>query len=124
MDANLTFSPSEWVRDIQCHDGAALLDIRNNTCFSMNSVGSRIWQMLKLQYSTDQITDSIAAEFRLCQSQVQQDILNFLQTLSERGLVIHAGLNASRKRQHWIFRLFMRLRKAEFHEPKNRQIIE
>jgi hypothetical protein len=116
---NPAFAASTWVRDIQTNEGSALLDIKNGACFAMNPVGARIWNMLKLEYSADQIIESIATEFGLCHSQVERDVRDFLQSLSERGLAIPAGSKASRRR-NWFSRL-LRLGTREIEQADHQQ---
>jgi Coenzyme PQQ synthesis protein D (PqqD) len=87
-DMRLALSPSPWVRDIQTDDGAALLDIQQGICFSMNPVGARIWNMLNRQCSLDQITNSIASDFGIPSDRVQADAVEFMRTLEQRGLLL------------------------------------
>ncbi|HZE71043.1 MAG TPA: PqqD family protein [Pyrinomonadaceae bacterium] len=91
IDTPLTFRPSAWVRDVQTADGVALLDIHQGTCFSLNPVGVRIWNMLKLQSSINEMSASIAAEFDVVEQQVRADVVEFIQRLDERGLAIRNG---------------------------------
>lgn len=91
IETPATFRPSAWVRDVQNADGAALLDIHQGTCFSLNPVGARIWNLLKLQSSINEMSASIAAEFNVAEQQVRADVLEFIQRLNESGLAIRNG---------------------------------
>jgi hypothetical protein len=51
------------VRETSPEDGAVLLDIEQEICFSLNSVGLKIWELLKRRYSVDQIADALAQDF-------------------------------------------------------------
>lgn len=88
MDASLTFDPAEWVRDIQSEDGTALLDIRNNTCFSVNLVGARIWSMVKLHWSIEQMADSVASAFGISKEKASGDVAGFIRALDVAGLIM------------------------------------
>jgi hypothetical protein len=44
-------------RETASEDGAVPLDIEQGICFSLNSVGLKIWELLNKRYSVDQIAD-------------------------------------------------------------------
>ncbi len=75
------------VRDTVSEDGAALLDIEQGLCFSMNPVGAKIWEMVKRGYAANQIVDSLEEEFRLPRTQLDTDVSGFLKQLEKMKLV-------------------------------------
>jgi len=93
--------PSGSVRDIQTADGAVLLDKEQGLCFSMNIVGTKIWNLLKLRQPVDSITRSVAQEFGMDESQVRQDVMEFVRALKESGLL----LCQNETRRGWVARL-------------------
>ena len=64
-DIELSGKPSDSVREIENQDGAVLLDIQQGLCFSINTVGARIWRMMKQEQSFAQIVDTLVEEFNL-----------------------------------------------------------
>jgi hypothetical protein len=88
-DAHETaLTPSDSVRIVQNQDGAVLLDIRQGICLSMTPVGAKIWNLLQLNSSVDQITDSLAAEFSVPRQQVCEDVIAFIGDLTQKGLLL------------------------------------
>jgi hypothetical protein len=116
-DTRLVLSPSPWVRDIQTDDGAALLDIQQGICFSMNPVGARIWNMLKLHSSIDQMSDTIAAEFKVDEQQARDDVLEFIRALTDKALAICGGRNDNSDRRNWFLALLSKLSKGRADQP-------
>lgn len=80
--------PSSTVRDIANQDGAVLLDIHQGLCFSINPVGSKIWQMIKQQHSLDQVIDALADEFSIPKERIHDDVMEFTSTLTANGLLV------------------------------------
>jgi hypothetical protein len=78
------------IRDTVSGDGAVLLDIERGLCFTMNPVGARIWEMLKVGSSRELITATLVEEFEVPESQVEKDIVEFMQALEAMGLIISA----------------------------------
>lgn len=78
---------ASWIRDIQNQDGAALLDLHQGTCFSVNPVGARIWALMKQRYPLAEITETLASEFEVTGEQVGKDLEEFLLQLTRLGLI-------------------------------------
>jgi hypothetical protein len=95
---------SPGVRETASEDGAALLDIEQGVCFSLNPVGLKIWGLLKTHHSIDEIVDDLAQDFPVPRSQLLSDVAEFLQALEAKHLVHRA--NQPPRRQSWIIRFF------------------
>jgi hypothetical protein len=84
-------TPSDSVREIETQDGAALLDIEQGLCLSLNPAAMRIWRGLRLQKSLGQITDDLAAEFRdIPRQQIRADVIDFVSDIRQKGLLLPA----------------------------------
>jgi hypothetical protein len=79
--------PSISVREIDTPDGAALLDIRQGLCLSLNTVGAEIWHLLKLSTPLEEIADQLATKFDEARAGVLDDVKEFLDDLSQKGLL-------------------------------------
>jgi hypothetical protein len=79
--------PSISVREIETPDGAALLDIRQGLCLSLNTVGAEIWRLLKLRIPLDEIADELATKFDESRACILDDVKEFLADLSQKGLL-------------------------------------
>jgi hypothetical protein len=105
---NHTIKVGKGVRETVNQDGAVLLDIEQGLCFSLNPVGTRIWQMIKDGRSVDEIADTLEQEFRVPRTQLLTDISDFLKQLENMRLV---GDHPSLADRRGIFsRLFGRRR--------------
>ena len=96
------------VRETINQDGAILLDIKQGLCFSMNPVGSRIWEMIKEEYSPEQIANALEAEFQVPRSQIEADIAAFVGELRKSNL-IEPDSPAEQGKGSWISK-FIQLR--------------
>ncbi len=76
------------VKDTANEDGAVLLDIDRGICFSLNSVGSTIWQSLKDGCNAEQIADRLQALYTVPRDQLLQDIDQFVMQLESSRLLI------------------------------------
>jgi len=102
---------ADGVRETSSQDGAALLDIEQGLCFSLNPVGAKIWELVKRGYSPNQIVDSLEHEFRLPRTQLVSDIFEFVKQLEQMKLII--GGPVSRQAERGFFaRLLARNRSA------------
>jgi hypothetical protein len=98
--------PSASVRQIDSEDGAALLDVKQGLCFSMNPVGLKIWGMLKLNQSIDQITNQLVGEFGLPEEQLRKDVFEFVENLKQNHLLVLSEQNAKSGRFDRLIRRF------------------
>ncbi len=64
-----------------------LLDMKNGQYFGLDSIGTRIWQLLVAGTRPDDIIDTLLAEYRVSPEQCQQDVAAFLQRLALRSLI-------------------------------------
>lgn len=92
-------------------DGAVLLDIKQGLCFSMNPVGSKIWEMLKKQHSLDEIARALEVEFRVPRSHIDTDIVTFVGELKKRKLIEDVPAKKEKKGT-WISRLLNLIKPA------------
>jgi Coenzyme PQQ synthesis protein D (PqqD) len=74
------------LRSVVDRDGAVILDIKGDQFFSMNPVGSYIWQRLLKGQGIDQIARELAEETRTEISLVIADINDFIADLKNKQL--------------------------------------
>jgi len=87
QENNSAIKVAKGVRETVNQDGAVLLDIEQGLCFSLNPVGTKIWEMVKDGQSQDEIADALEKEFPLPRTQLVGDICDFLQQLERMRLV-------------------------------------
>jgi hypothetical protein len=74
------------LRSVVDHDGAVILDIKRDQFFSMNPVGSYIWERLLKGEGLDQIAKELAEETRTEISLIIADINDFIADLKNKQL--------------------------------------
>ena len=84
---NSAMKVAKGVRETVNQDGAVLLDIEQGLCFSLNPIGTRIWEMVKDGLSIAEITDALQQEYHLPRSQLVGDVSDFLKQLEEMRLM-------------------------------------
>lgn len=78
---------SETVRTAANQDGAVLMDISQGQMFSINPIGSRIWQELHDGRSPEEIAEAIVTDFGISQEQALNDVNEFVQQLDGQELI-------------------------------------
>jgi len=68
-------------------DEIAMLDIQQDRYLSLNKSGAKIWQFLTDGLTGQQIIDRLSEEFGVERVRLEQDLLNLLNELIERGMI-------------------------------------
>jgi Coenzyme PQQ synthesis protein D (PqqD) len=75
------------LRTAHTKDGATLLDIAQGRMFSLNPVGSRIFELLKSDCSRPEMVSEIIRDFGANREVVEADVEEFLRSLKELNLI-------------------------------------
>jgi Coenzyme PQQ synthesis protein D (PqqD) len=78
---------SNSVRSAHTKDGATVLDIAQGRMFSLNSVGSRIFELLKNDRPLPEIVAEMVREFARSRELAEADVREFIRSLKEFNLV-------------------------------------
>jgi hypothetical protein len=88
VQAELTvYRLSHAVRSAHTKDGATVLDIAHGRMFSLNSVGSRILELLANEITQARIVEEIVRDFGVARVLAETDLDDFLHRLKELKLV-------------------------------------
>jgi GeoRSP system PqqD family protein len=68
-------------------DEAVLLQVDTGVYFGLDTVGTRIWQLLSSATTADSIVETLLQEFDVERRVLEQDVAAFLSRLREKGLV-------------------------------------
>ena len=85
LDTRLSIPPQVMSRLVG--DETVLLDLASGIYFGIDGVGKRIWESLADDCSLAEIAAIIVAEFDVDEAQAQADVIEFANTLLERGLL-------------------------------------
>jgi hypothetical protein len=75
------------VRNTHNQDGGIVLDVRHGRIFSLNFVGSRILELLKVNVQPPQIAEAISREFGVSMETANADVREFLESLEKHRLI-------------------------------------
>lgn len=78
------------IRATTNEDGAVLLDIEKGVCYSLNSVGARIWRTIeskKGRATAKSILDALESQFVVSHEELARDTDEYLRSLQEKGLI-------------------------------------
>jgi hypothetical protein len=66
---------------------AALLHTQSNTYYTLNEVGSRIWDLIQKSTRVSAICDDVVARYDVDSSRCYADVVALLRDLNDAGLV-------------------------------------
>jgi hypothetical protein len=95
----LTISLAPHTRVIADQDGAVVLDIKRNATFGLNPTTSFVWRGLEQQLAVEEIVTSLSAETGETISVVRGDVLEFIQDLRGRRMLVEGHTTFNRK---WV----------------------
>jgi hypothetical protein len=67
--------------------GAALLDLRSGTYFSVNPVGAYVWGLLRAPVAVSDLHGALTARYQVEPEQCYADLIELLQRLAGAGLI-------------------------------------
>jgi hypothetical protein len=86
---NLYFSRSKQIAARMLGDEMIIMSARDSTLFSLNDVGSVIWQAADGQTSLEEIVKGkVCAEFDVDPAEALKDAEDFVKELAEHGILV------------------------------------
>jgi hypothetical protein len=64
------------------------LNIENGTCYSLNSVGSRIWSLLAAPIRIDDVCATLLTEYKVKPSSCERQVVDLLEDMRAEGLIV------------------------------------
>jgi hypothetical protein len=65
-----------------------ILQYETGTYFTLNAIGTRIWQLLEEEKTVQEILSQLLQEYKVDEKQLHQDISNLMERLKEKGLIL------------------------------------
>lgn len=81
------FTISSEVLAQEIDEETVLLDLKSDSYFGLDEVGTRIWQLLKETGDLQAVFDTMIEEYDVDDKQLKKDLLDHLTQLVEAGLV-------------------------------------
>lgn len=67
--------------------GSVVLDVASGISYGMDEVAARIWELLQAPVLVSVIRDAILAEYEVDAATCEADVLAFLTSLKEQGMI-------------------------------------
>ena len=58
-----------------------------DSIYTLNEVGSRVWQLIDDQNKVKQIVESVSEEFEVTREEAERDVIELINALAEAGLI-------------------------------------
>lgn len=68
-------------------DTIVMMDVDEGQYYELDPVAARIWNMIENDQTAENICVALAAEFEVDATTCEQDTLEFLQAVSEQGII-------------------------------------
>ena len=65
-----------------------MMSIEQSQYYGLDSVGTRIWDLIEQEMSVRDICAALMAEYDVDESQCQQDVIRFLQDMADHNTVV------------------------------------
>lgn len=87
--------------EVSCKLGkeAAILGLKNSVYYGLNSVGARVWELLREPKSLEEVQAAIVNEYDVSAEQAKKDLLQFMRGMLAEGLVELSGQDHSSRRE-------------------------
>lgn len=79
-------SPDVIERTIE--EEAVLLDLKSGVYYSLDRVGTWVWNQISEAVSEENLADALTSEYEVTAEQARQDLAELLSDLSKEGLII------------------------------------
>lgn len=90
MNPNDTFSLPANVAARRVGEETVILDLDSGNYFSLDDIGTRIWELLAEGNALGQICSAVLEEYEVDRPQLEQDIADLTQNLLDQGLVVRS----------------------------------
>lgn len=67
--------------------GAAILDLKSGVYYGLNTVGTRIWDLVQEPRSVDHVLHTLLEEYDVEPERCERDLLALMEELAARGLI-------------------------------------
>lgn len=68
-------------------DEAVILNLASGVYFGLDTVGTRMWQLMSEHGSTDKVIAAMLDEYEVEEGELRSDLEKLIEQLSEKGLV-------------------------------------
>lgn len=88
MDGNTKLIRRNDIMTADMNGSAVTMDMMSGKYYNMGETGGVIWNLLESEKSVNEVVDALTAEYDISKEQCMKDILPFLETLVDKGLLL------------------------------------
>jgi len=66
---------------------SAILNLKNSVYYGMDSVGTRVWNLLQQPRSVEELRNTLVSEYEVDSDRCEKDLLSLLQKMRNEGLI-------------------------------------
>src|SRR2546426_8813537 len=93
MTSQVRIPESIAVQDLQGE--LLLLNPATGVCVSLDSMGTRMWQLIHDHHALDKVLDALLHEYDITETQCAHDLLSFVARMLEQGFIETGGVETS-----------------------------
>lgn len=82
-----TIDRNESIVFTELDETIVMMDVDEGQYYELASVAARIWQLVENRPTVEGLCDALAGEYDVAADECREDVVEFLQTASEQGLV-------------------------------------
>lgn len=83
-----TYSRSEQVIDGELDDHQVMIHLERGKYFGLNPVGKRIWEIISVPKSLDEIADTLTGEYDISRETCITEVQHFLDESIKSGIIM------------------------------------
>lgn len=87
IDGNTVFARAPDALHAELEGETVMMSVLRGEYFGLNSVGSRVWALLEVPQSLDQLCEALRAEYAVDEAQCRTEVIAFLREMLRLGIV-------------------------------------
>ena len=88
MNDQTTLKRRSGLMTANMNGSAVMMDISTGKYYNLGATGGRIWELLETPTTLSGLVQALTAEYDISPEQCREEVLVFLQQLSDRNLII------------------------------------
>lgn len=87
MDEQTVLKRRDGIMTADMNGSTVMMDIMTGKYYNLGETGGSIWELLEEPISVGALVDKLISEYSVSREKCKEDILPFLESLVERGLI-------------------------------------
>lgn len=87
IDINTVVSHRKDIDATDLNGDIVMMDLEKGRYFSLNSVGSRIWELIEEPVQINKVVESLLEEYEITRNECEENVLEFLNKLEEAQII-------------------------------------